>query len=285
MNISSIDLQLLLQFGKDINVFDNVYIKPYKLKEIVDFGYSRYESILRWISVDLDGLIDSVDDDDKKEELLKSKDKLKAYDFYSNLGGEMLQQQMFLGLAMIFRTSDVMYSSKTKETYINFINEGIFTVENDMYKRIEGTEEKEKDLLNEGRIIIVNRNNFDSIIDIVRLQNYLQKVEDTNTVSNPVDEETRLLLEQMAKMREKVDKIKKEQSQQEDSEVDFASIVSAVGSKSNSINRMNIGELTIFEIYDEYSRLELIDAHKINIQAMMAGAKDINNKHWSSKIQ
>lgn len=284
MNISSIDLQLLLQFGKDINAFDNVYIKPYKLNEIVDFGYSKYENVLRWISIDLDGLIDSVDDEDKREELLKSKDKLKTYDFYSSLGGEMLQQQMFLGLAMIFRTDDVMYSSKTKETYINFIKEGLFTVEDNEYKRVEGTEEKQKKLLNEGKVIIVDRNNYDSIIDVVRLQNYLQKVEERDTSPNPADEETRMLLEQMAKMREKVDKIKKEQSQQENSEIDFASIVSAVGSKSNSINRMNIGELTIFEIYDEYSRLELIDAHKINIQAMMAGAKDVNNKHWSSKL-
>lgn len=284
MNISSIDLQLLLQFGKDINAYDNIYIKPYKLNEIVDFGYSRYESTLRLISVDLENLIDSIDDTDKKEELLKSKDKLKSYDFYSSLGGDILQQQMLLGLAMIFRTDDVVYSHKTKETYINFVKENLFIISENSYKRTDETNEREQELLNEGKVVIVNRDNFDSIIDVVRLQNYLQKVEDTNTESNPADDDTRLLMEQMARMREKVDKIKKEQSQQEDSEIDFASIVSAVGAKSNSINRLNIGELTIFEIYDEYSRLELIDAHKINIQAMMSGAKDINNKHWSSKL-
>ena len=105
---------------------------------------------------------------------------------------------------------------------------------------------------------------------------------------NPVDEQTRKLMEEMEGFRKKVESKKKAQKMAEqggeDEDVDIADIISAVSSKSNSINRLNIWAYTLYQLYDEYSRLELIDNYDFSIRALMAGAEKVDLKHWSSKL-
>jgi hypothetical protein len=136
---------------------------------------------------------------------------------------------------------------------------------------------------------IIHRDNFDDIVEAVRLQNYLTRPEKKSKSKdeNPADEETRKLMEHIKKMKEKVEEKKKMKSQAEgkdDEDADIADIISAVSAKSNSINKLNIWELTICQMYDEYSRLELIDNYDFSIRAMMAGAENVDLKHWSSKL-
>lgn len=41
--------------------------------------------------------------------------------------------------------------------------------------------------------------------------------------------------------------------------------------------------MTIYQIYDEFNRLVMVDDFSTNIKALLAGAKDIDIKHWSAK--
>lgn len=70
------------------------------------------------------------------------------------------------------------------------------------------------------------------------------------------------------------------------SESDLSDIISAVCSKHPSINIFNVEELTIYQLTDQYKRLNAIDQYLINIKSLLAGAdkKDINLKHWSEKL-
>ena len=73
----------------------------------------------------------------------------------------------------------------------------------------------------------------------------------------------------MRKNREKIEEKKAEDSDP----LDFYDIVSSVTTRSNSINKLNVNQITIYQLYDEFSRLGMIDTYENSIQASMMGAK------------
>lgn len=278
--MTELDLKMSLLNGKPIKS-DNLKITPYILSEIVDYGYSSYMRNLQWISLEKDDFIDSMRDDDKKIFLEEQRDALKTFDFYIRLGGNEMQEALVNALSMIFRTEDVRVLNNS--IVIDFLKLGIIEeVDDEVFYN-----EDKLDYLSESDIKIINRDNFDEIVRIVKLQNYIEKPK-TEEVhdENPADEETRKLIEHMKKMREEVEKKKRQQraDENDDEDVDIADIISAVSSKSNSLNKLNIWNLTLYQLYDEYARLELIDNYDFSVKAMMAGSEKVNLTHWSSKV-
>lgn len=279
-NISELDLKLSLLSGSKIDV-DNLEIRPYILREIQNYGYSNYMQNLQWITVSIDDFINSVSDEEKRKMLEEERAKIKAFDFYVKLGGSDILESLLVTLGMVFRTEDVRLLSEGVVA-INFVEQGIFYFEEGEIR----IDNDKLESLNEDEIMIVHRENFDDIVRVVKLQNYLEKPNSAiKNEENPADEETKKLMEHMKKMREKVDAKKKAQKRQDDGDdIDISDIISAVSSRSNSINKLNVWDLTLYQLYDEYARLELIDNYDFSIRAMMAGAEKIDLKHWSSKI-
>lgn len=280
--MSEVDLKLSLLSGGEIEV-ENLSVVPYKLREIKDYGYTEYTQSLQWISLSVDDFIDSMNDDGKKDFLEEQKANLKTFDFYTKIGGRELGEALMQALSMIFRTDDIRILDEGVIA-LDFEKLGIIVRDEDGNPSLS---EERLDTLTESDLKIIHRDNFDDIMSVVRLQNYLeQPVPKKANELNPADEETRKLQEHMIKMREKVEKAKKQQ--QEDNgdgkEVDIADIISAVSSKSNSINKLNIWDFTLYQVYDEYARLELIDNYSFSLQAIMAGAEKIDLKHWSSRL-
>lgn len=280
-DLKGIDLKLKLLNGASIKV-DSLDIAPYTLGEISKYGYSNYMEDLQWLSATIDDFIDSVLDLEKKVYLLGQRSKLKEFDFYVKLGGVEFQTQLLHSLAMIFKTTDIRIL-EDNVVGIDFVKDGILTIE---HGEIIANKER-LDSIKEDEIKLVHRDNFNDIVKVIKLQNYLTKPEVKNELDeNPVDEETRALMEQMKKNNEKVKAIKKNQNADNgvDDDIDLVDIISAVSSKSHSLNKLNIWDLTLYQLYDEYSRLELIDSYDFSIRAMMAGAKKVDLRHWSSKI-
>lgn len=279
--MAEVDLKLSLLSGGKIDL-DNLSIVPYTIREINDYGYTKYTRNLQWISISIDDFINSVEDKERKMFLEEQRKSLKTFDFYIKLGGKELYESLIEALSMIFRTDDIRVLDKGVIA-LDFVKLGIFYQDEDGEWSINHERLEE---LTEDEIKIIHRDNFDDIVSIVKLQNYLEKTKNKEDELNPADEEVRKLQEHMKKMREKVENAKRQQQQDDgnDREVDFADIVSAVSSKSNSINRLNIWGLTLYQLYDEYARLELIDNYDFSIKAIMAGAEKINLKHWSSRL-
>ena len=81
-------------------------------------------------------------------------------------------------------------------------------------------------------------------------------------------------------------KEKKARYQNKKPESNINEVISAVCAKHPSINVLNVGELTIYQLFNQFQRLNAIDQYDININSMMHGAesKDITLTHWSEKI-
>lgn len=280
--LKELDLKLNLLSGSSIKV-GNLEIEPYTIEEIKDYGYSYYMQNLQWISISIDDFINSVLDIEKRVTLQAQKDKLKTFDFYIKLGGQEMLEGLLVALAMIFKTDDVRVLEEGVIA-IDFVKKGILEFDEDG-EIIVNQEVLES--LDEEDMKLIHRENFDKIVEAVKLQNYLSKPSKKNeSESNPANDETRKLQEYMEEMRKKVEAKKKKQQRQEDSdeEIDIADIISAVSSKSHSISTLNVWKLTLYQLYDKYARLELIDNYDFSIRAMMAGAEKIDLKHWSSRL-
>ena len=280
--MESVDLKLRLLSGSSIKV-DALEIHPYTIKEINEYGYSKYMMNLQWLQITVDDFIKSVLDIEKRMLLEVERNKLKAFDFYTKLGGQDMLEGIMEALAMIFKTDDIRLI-EDGVIGINFVNKGLL-VENEDGNLVANHEVLEN--FDEDEIMIVHRENFDHIVEAVKLLNYLKKpVDKKKSEDNPADDATRELLEQMKKNEEKVSKIKQRESgnSDDDDEIDISDIISAVTVKSNSTSKLTVWELTLFQLYDEYARLELIDNYDFSIKAMMAGAEKIELKHWSSRL-
>lgn len=293
-NLSEIDLKLALLKGATINV-ENIVIKPYTTSEIEEFGYERYSSALHMVSLSKDDFLESIDENGNGSNLSNDERiELKAFDFYVAFGGQDMRDSLITGLSVILRNDDIAIFGDSF-IVVDFRKLGIIKLNDngqeymDRDKLIElgfiKIDDNGGEYIDDSDFIIINRDNFDDIITVAKLQNYLEKPKSKMQNDNPVDEETRMLQEHMKRMRAKVEKVKKQQSEDEgDVGIDISDIISAVASKSNSINKLNVWDLTLYQLYDEYARLEIIDNYDFSIRAMMAGAKDVKLEHWSKKI-
>lgn len=277
-----VDLKLQLLSGGSIKV-DNIELFPYTIEEIKEYGYSKYMMNLQWLSITVDDFIKSVYDIEKRMVLEVERKNLKTFDFYTKLGGQEMLEGLMEALAMILKTDDVRLIDEGVVA-IDFFNKGVLQENKDGELVINNDV---LDSLEENEITLIHRENFDSIVEAVKILNYLKKpVDRKKGDENPVDDDTRQLLEQMKKNEERVRKIKKREREDngDDDDVDISDIISAVTVKSSSISKFNVWNLTLFQLYDEYARLELIDNYDFSIKAMMAGAEKIDLKHWSSRL-
>lgn len=255
------DLRLSLLAGATIKIGD-LEIKPYSLEEIIQrYGYSKYLKTVRGILLEVSDF-ELEKTNPEMVELLSTYGAYTAFDLYYRFLGADFQKMLVEGLQLIFRTEDI----------ITYPDEDYITI---------GKKDES------GQALVINRTNFDKIVQVVKLQNYLE-VDLEQVVEGEMeakDEKTRELLEFQKKMREKLRKVKNNQQDDNDeqSDFDFSSIVSAITTKSQHIDKTNIWGMTLYQIYDEYNRLMMIDDYSTNIKAIMAGAKDVKITHWSAK--
>lgn len=279
--LSEVDLKLHLLSGSSIRV-GNLIIEPYTLREIKDYGYIRFMETLQWGIIQKDDFINAIDDFDKREILKSMSHSLTNFDFYTTVFPNIYLGKLIDFMSLVFKTDD-----------IKLINQNMIAIDFEKYGIIVFDEKNQKHYFNEEKFAeydekdlkIVTKDNFDEIVEVVKLQNCLQEVKkDDEYKFNPADEETRKLIEQMEKMRKRIEEIKKKQNEENNEPVTIYEIISAVTAKSNNINKFNVWDLTLYALYDEYRRLQAIDDYDFGIRAIMAGAENVKLNHWSSKL-
>lgn len=247
-DINNGDLELMLLAGEDMNV-GNINIKPLDLRTIIREGYSIYNEYLAVVTSEIKDFIDT------KE--VKIPEEMTVMDLILSSGNERLIKKFVNGLAFFLGEEDFVFDDE-----IGLI-----------FGDIDGEFDDLK---------IVNHENFDELADVIRYQNCAKPPEEKEKY-NPKNSKAKAIIERLKKAKEKVKEAKK--SKDGDSNIDFYSIVSSVSTKSNSINKMNVWDLNMYQLYDEYKRLEMISGYDTSILAMCNGAEIKNLKHWSERIE
>ncbi len=252
------DDKLRLICGIPITV-DGFELKPYTIKEIVSIGYSRFMSMIGMLCFDTDYFLKELRGEDFYMELYEKKHELEPLEFYLMFSNSEDFRRTFtesLSLALRINVDNI---------YVNVENRGILITSNEDGKLIDG-------------------NTYDKIVDVLKYQNGMKSAsKDSEDDENPADDKAKAILDRIKSSRERVNQAKAEEG--EGSDIDLFDIISAVSVRSNSINKLNINDLTIFQLYNEFARLQNIDAYENYLKASMVGAKlEGKAPHWSDKI-
>jgi hypothetical protein len=129
--------------------------------------------------------------------------------------------------------------------------------------------------------VIITSENYEELRNVIRWQSGITQSSKDKAVAFK-NERAKRIYERLNKTKEEVQKYKQTE---DDKDLDIADIISAISSKSFSLNKFNVFDLTFYQLYDEFKRLDLIDSYQVTIQALMQGAKNVTLKHWTTNIK
>lgn len=118
---------------------------------------------------------------------------------------------------------------------------------------------------------------FNNLQLIVKRINYIKDNQEDEIIAG--NERAKSFMEKLKKKKEKILKNKKQ-------DINLASIISGVAWKSNNVNIKNIWDLTIYQLYDAYYRLENIDYYNHTVTGIYSGTIDgkkinLNKINWA----
>lgn len=124
----------------------------------------------------------------------------------------------------------------------------------------------------------LNVANFGMLVDIIKLQNCIDTESKDVLAKN---EKQREFLKQLKKAKAKYNKLNTV-----DVDIEISNIISSVCAKHPSINLFNVGQLTMYQLINQFKRLSLIDDYFINVESLMHGATgdDVKITHWASTL-
>lgn len=172
---------------------------------------------------------------------------------------------------LLLTLGDKNINNLLKESLSLFLKEEVHVYKEEQMIAVGSTKED---------LRLINRKNYMDIRKILQLQNCMLSADDIEVSAK--NDKAKEVAEKMKKAKEEVNRIKKKEDELNDT--DFFDMLSSISSKSNSISKFDLMDLTIFQIYEEFRRLNHIDQYETGVLALLQGAKNVKLKHWSSKI-
>ena len=130
----------------------------------------------------------------------------------------------------------------------------------------------------------LNDSNYNQFRDILKYRNCLADL-DNSIDENPDNEMAAKLLEKRRMLKEK---LKKAKSMSDDEEAITMSDLISIFAEAEKMPLQDVyRNYDVYQFNDQFNRLKIMDDYRVNIQALMAGAKseDVKLQHWISKIK
>lgn len=238
------------------------HIKSPKLFEIdlLPQKFATYNLYLSILMMNIDGyykvMLKNPDEyfasysDGEKETILKIKDE------YFNLTEEEKSQYKFLDIAHF----DTHLIKELESSIAIFIDENI------VYSYEYRCFFIYKDNVSEP-VGYINRDTFYDITDLILQMNAIERSVDEIDVSKVKNKKTLETLKKLQKGKEKNKKINKKT----DEKTSLPNIISAVAAYHNSLNIINIWDLTVYQVYDQFMRMQANNIFDIQSMSVAFG--------------
>lgn len=118
----------------------------------------------------------------------------------------------------------------------------------------------------------INKGIFNDVLDLLQQVCYLMTDDPDDESKQKFKNEKARKLWQRIKTAEK----KKKESSEHSADMTLPNIISSVAAKSLSLNILNIWDITLFQLYDQFNRLQNNDAHSINSMRVAAWGDEKN---------
>ena len=251
--LSKTDKKMNLLAG-DPFYLNNIKIQPLKLSEIKNITYTKYASYINLLTVDVRNLLDMNKIEDEKIIDDIKKNKFTIFDVVTGTNKET-EKQFKKALSIFLNESNI---------YIDRKNLCIF---------LGKLEDKEN-------VKILTREDFKILQEILRLQNFLKDYEREYRPANKKAEE---LIEKKKEVEKKIREKNKDKS------LDLGDIVDIVCCYGDDVNYINIWGLTIFQIYNSYTRILIKDKYDkeflIALNSTEEGRKKLDLEHWGKGME
>lgn len=253
------DLEHKLLSGSVIHI-DGCPTYKVTLQEMADEGFTKMQNIIGLMSLD-----DSA-----------------ASKFLSGIEDEDISTYYVLAIGVL---QDLRQKQKGVRKQDDFICDTALTFLTLFFKQNVCFDEKRGFIVKNADdeiIFILNENNYSQFRNILRYRNCLIDIDEVYD-TNPANDMAAKLLEKRRMLRDKIHKSKKAQ---EDDGISMADLIS-IFAESESMPLQDVYcNYDIYQFNNQFNRLKIMDDFKVNIQALLAGAKpeDVKLKHWLSKI-
>lgn len=250
--------ELDLIYGKPIPLIEGVAVRPFLLKDIVNFGEKKFNSGLAIVTLDKERMMETLDSREISKEDSENLEKIDDYVFF-----------------LIAITQDEDLKALALETYSFLLDrEVLFDSEKGLY--FLGKDDK---------LIIFNNELYSKIGLIVKTQNGLLSMEELEMemrINDPnVEPEIRELL---IRSRNYNKKIQKHKAKQSDSEApSLAEMIISISAKGDGVDIFNVWNLPYYTFIQLYGKVLQIEDYDMSVRSALAGAEVKNLTHWTKK--
>lgn len=177
---------------------------------------------------------------------------------------------------------DVMrFDKRMIESLLNALNFFVedtveYSVDNNVFATYSGAVDKENNQIITGYI---HRDNYYDFVDLI-----LQRI---NVSKEITVENTKVKNKTAEKILAKLQKGAKAKKQKSDKKMELGNIISSLSSHHNSINIVNVWDLTVYQLYDQFTRQRYDDSYNITSMSVAAwGDKDkkFDDTMWFATI-
>ena len=227
---------------------ETIEIKQFTIKEIAEIGYDKYLNSIGFLATTVDDFLKYLIDTEAYMDLYLKKHELDVLDFFIMFGSDEDYKNIFED------SMEMLLGLEEGQIVIEAFSNRV------LYK---------PDMSDDDTKLISNEL-FEEIITLIKASNGMIGLQD-DSEGNPYDERAREILDKMKKNREKVKRIKEMEDDEE--RRGLHDIISAVTVKSPSTNKILILNFTLFQVYDEFSRLYAIENYNMSVKSLMYGGQ------------
>jgi hypothetical protein len=243
--------ELKLLKGDPIEVVKDLYVYPLKLKEIAEIGDDVYNRFLSSIMISNSILNQLRDKTIPKKEIVKmyEMNDLEFIAYISLHYFPYLFQNFLDGLSLFLRSN------------VEVVTDVGLVITNE-----------------KGKEFILDNDLFLLIKKVIAKQNFIKIQGDSGY--KPANAKAQALLEKMNKIKENIKEKNKEEG------LSLKTIISIVSNYSNNLNPISVWELTVYQLYESYSRLLVWDEFHNQYMHLPHMDENVakNLKHWATDI-
>lgn len=247
--------KLNLILGLSLETSDSsLRVKQFKLKEIAEIGYLNYMSMVSTITQSTEDFLKMLMDSPVYMDLYLKKNELSPLDFI-----------------MLFSEDESL------RTYYEVALEKMLGLEREQIKieQFSGQILFKPNLSNDD-VKLIDKDLFEELSFLIKASNGLIDLKEDGD-ANPYDDKAKEIYDKMKKNREKISRIKAMEDDIEPKGI--SDLISGLTARSPSTNKLNVLEYTLYQIYDEYARLYIIDGYETSIKSLMFGS-DTEISDW-----
>jgi len=276
------DLELLLIAGRHIGITTGdeddsiesdkclLQMRQYTLKEILDYGWTKYWGHIGLFLFDFEEFLEGLSPDENADEETKASF-LSQHHYLQSLSKE--------DYLLVSASQDKEFCEKIIEA-LNLLSQGVDW----RYQLVEGNYMVYFN--HTGSPVILDSNLLEQIISLIEIMHCMKKPDDVVSKEGMSDK-LKELLKKKKEVERRLKKAKTQDSDKDDSGegVGFSDLISIVSAKANGISIFSVWELTYYQLYNQFLRLQKMETFNLEFQSSIAAMKASNNLvHWMGRL-